>query len=94
MVEEKDPFPSPVANNLARGRKFRIAATSLAIATVYAAAMETAAFWLVVETILPPGTWAEIAEGILWWWGAVDALIVGLYGGANVAAKFADRSGA
>jgi hypothetical protein len=76
-----------------RGRKFLIAASSLVIATAFAAALEYAAFWAFVETILTPALWESVTIWILGWWAAVDAGILTLYGGQNLVAKWSPNPG-
>jgi hypothetical protein len=83
-----------VNNHVTRGRKFLIAASSLVVATAFAATLEYAAFWLLVETVIDATLWKSFAVWVLGWWAGIDAGILTLYGGANLVAKWAPNPGA
>lgn len=89
MVQAQDPQ----LNGVQRSRKWALAKSSLAIATVGAIAAELMAFFLAVETILTGEVWREFSIAVLYWWLFVDMAVLSGYGIANVIEKWAPRGG-
>lgn len=83
----------PQVNSLTRNRKFRLAVASLVVATAFAAGVEYAAFWLLLETVIDKLIWQSVATWVLGWWLAADAGVLALYGGQNVIAKWSPSPG-
>ena len=80
-------------NGKYRSRKWILACVSLAVATLFAGAMEFAALLLALEEILPGEQWRLVAVAILYWWLFVDSVVLSGYGIVNVIEKWAPKGG-
>jgi hypothetical protein len=82
----------PAVNNKKRSRKWVLACVSLALATIGASLMETAAFTLAFREILGGEQWRLVAVAILYWWLFLDLGILAGYGIPNVIEKWAPKA--